>query len=233
MTQPNLPVLMTNPNLYPHKPASVELLQTHISYVFIAGDIVYKIKKPVNFGFLDFTDLAKRKFYCDEELRLNRRLAPSIYLDVVPVSQDSENNIVIGSEEKIIDYAVRMKKLPTDRMLKTLLAGGRADENVIDAVAAKIASFHRVAATGGRIDEMGGIDVIRRNHEENFAQTVDYINITIPEYQYNFIKDYADNFLLEKKALLEKRIVDHKIRECHGDLHLEHICIADEIIIFD
>ncbi|MEQ8215741.1 MAG: aminoglycoside phosphotransferase, partial [Smithellaceae bacterium] len=84
MTQPNLPVLMMNSNLYPHKPASVELLQTHISYVFIAGDIVYKIKKPVNFGFLDFTDLAKRKFYCDEELRLNRRLAPSVYLDVVP-----------------------------------------------------------------------------------------------------------------------------------------------------
>jgi aminoglycoside phosphotransferase family enzyme/predicted kinase len=233
MTQPNLPVLMMNSNLYPHKPASVELLQTHISYVFIAGDIVYKIKKPVNFGFLDFTDLAKRKFYCDEELRLNRRLAPSVYLDVVPISQDSENNIVIGSEEKIIDYAVRMKKLPTDRMLKTLLAGGQADENVIDAVAAKIASFHRTAETGGRIDAMGGIDVIRRNHEENFAQTLNYINITIPEYQYNFIKDYADNFLLEKKALLEKRIVDHKIRECHGDLHLEHICIADEIIIFD
>ncbi len=233
MTQPNLSALMMNPNLYPHKPANVELVQTHISYVFIAGNIVYKIKKPVDFGFLDFTNLEKRKFYCDEELRLNRRLAPSIYLDVVPIAQDATNNIMIGSGEKIIDYAVRMKKLPMDRMLKTLLAKGEADEKIIDAVADKIASFHRVAETGGHIDEMGNIATIRRNHEENFAQTLNYINVTIPEYQYNFIKAYVDNFLIEKKALLEKRVVDQKIRDCHGDLHLEHICIADEIIIFD
>lgn len=233
MTQINLPALMMNPNLYPHKPADVELVQTHISYVFIAADIVYKIKKPVNFGFLDFTNLEKRKFYCDEELRLNRRLAPSIYLDVVPIAQDATNNITIGSGEKIIDYAVRMKKLPMDRMLKTLLTNGEADEKVIDAVAAKIASFHRIAETGARIDEMGSTATIRCNTEENFAQTLNYINVTIPEYQYNFIKDYVDNFLIEKKALLEKRVADHKIRDCHGDLHLEHICIADEIIIFD
>ena len=233
MTQINLPALMMNPNLYPHKPADVELVQTHISYVFIAADIVYKIKKPVNFGFLDFTNLEKRKFYCEEELRLNRRLAPSIYLDVVPIAQDATNNITIGSGEKVIDYAVRMKKLPMDRMLKTLLANGEADEKVIDAVAAKIASFHRIAETGARIDEMGSTATIRCNSEENFAQTLNYINVTIPEYQYNFIKDYVDNFLIEKKALLEKRVADHKIRDCHGDLHLEHICIADEIIIFD
>ncbi|MEN6376286.1 MAG: AAA family ATPase [Smithella sp.] len=233
MTQPNLPAIMMNPSFYPHKPASVELVQTHISYVFIAGDIVYKIKKPVDFGFLDFTNIEKRKFYCDEELRLNRRLAPSIYLNVVPISQDSTNNIMIGGGEKIIDYAVCMKKLPMDRMLKTLLANGEADEKIIDAVADKIASFHMVAETGGHIDEMGSIATIRRNHEENFTQTVNYINVTIPGYQYNFIKEYVDNFLTEKKALLERRVVDHKIRDCHGDLHLEHICIADEIIIFD
>lgn len=233
MTQPNLLDSMTNPNFYPHKPDAVELIQTHISYVFIAGDIVYKVKKPVNFGFLDFTSLDKRKFYCDEELRLNKRLAPSIYLDVVPIAQDSQGNIFPGTGEKVIDYAVRMKKLPLDKMLKTLLANGRADEKVMDAVANKIAAFHKVAETGGRIDEMGGIATIRHNHEENFTQTYNYINITIPEYQYNFIKDYVENFLTDNKSLLKKRVVDSKIRDCHGDLHLEHICIADEIIIFD
>lgn len=233
MTQPDLLDSMTNPNFYPHKPAVVELIQTHISYVFIAGDIVYKVKKPVDFGFLDFTSLDKRKFYCDEELRLNKRLAPSIYLDVVPISQDSTNNIILGQGETVIDYAVRMKKLPLDKMLKTLLADGRADEKVMDAVADKIAAFHKIAETGGRIDEMGGIATIRHNHEENFTQTRNYINITIPEYQYNFIKDYVENFLTDKKSLLEKRVADCKIRDCHGDLHLEHICIADEIIIFD
>ena len=233
MTRTNLLESMTNPNFYPHKPATVELVQTHISYVFIAGDIVYKIKKPVNFGFLDFTSLEKRKFYCDEELRLNKRLAPRIYLDVVAISQDSLGNILLGSGEKVIDYAVRMKKLPLDKMLKTLLANGQADEKVINAVANKIAAFHKVAETGGRIDEMGSIATIRHNHEENFAQTLKYIDVTIPEYQYNFIKDYVNNFLVEKKALLGKRVANRKIRDCHGDLHLEHICIADEIIVFD
>jgi len=233
MTRTNLAEFMINPNFYPHKPAAVELVQTHISYVFIAGDIVYKIKKHVNFGFLDFTSLDKRKFYCDEELRLNKRLAPSIYLDVVPISQDSLGNILLGTGEKVIDYAVRMNKLPLSKMLKTLLANGQADEKVMDAVANKIAAFHKVADTGGRIDEMGSIETIRHNHEENFAQTLKYVNVTIPEYQYNFIKDYVENFLAEKKALLEKRVADHRIRDCHGDLHLEHICIADEIIVFD
>ncbi len=233
MTRTNIVELMTNPNFYPHNPTAVELVQTHISYVFIAGDIVYKIKKHVNFGFLDFTSLEKRKFFCDEELRLNKRLAPSIYLDVVPISQDSLGNILLGSGEIVIDYAVRMKKLPLAKMLKTLLANSEADEKVMDAVANKIAAFHTVAETGGRIDEMGSIATIRHNHEENFAQTLNYINVTIPEYQYNFIKDYVDNFLAEKKSLLEKRVINHKIRDCHGDLHLEHICIADEIIVFD
>jgi uncharacterized protein len=233
MTHPRLLETMTNFESYPNLPASVELVQTHISYVFIAGDFVYKIKKPVNFGFLDFTSLEKRKHYCEEELRLNRRLAPSIYLDVVAISENKEGKIIVGAGEKIIEYAVRMKKLPLARMLKTLLAHGEADDKIIAAVAEKIASFHKLAETGGRIDEMGHIATIRHNHEENFDQTLKYVNITIPEYQYNFIKEYVAKFLHKKKDLFEKRIAGHKIRDCHGDLHLEHICVTDEIIIFD
>lgn len=233
MTHPQLLEAMTNPNFYPHKPAVVELVQTHISYVFIAGDFVYKIKKPVNFGFLDFTSLEKRKYYCEEELRLNKRLAPSIYLDVVSIAQDSQDNLLLGNGEKVIDYAVRMKKLPLDKMLKTLLANGQVNEKVMDAIAGKIAAFHKLAETGGRVDEMGSPATIRHNHEENFGQTLQYVNVTIPEYQYHFIKDYVENFLEEKKALFAERVADGRIRDCHGDLHLEHICITDEIIIFD
>lgn len=233
MIHPQIIESMLNSNFYPHKPDTVELVQTHISYVFIAGDIVYKIKKPVNFGFLDFTSLEKRRYYCEEELRLNKRLAPSIYLDVISISQDNNGNIILGDRGKIIEYAVRMKKLPQERMLKTLLAKGQVDEKVIDDVANKIASFHKFAETGGRIDEMGSIAIIHRNHEENFTETENYINVTIPEYQYKFIKDYVVNFLAQKKTLFEKRVADHKIKDCHGDLHLEHICIADEITIFD
>ncbi|MEN6622777.1 MAG: AAA family ATPase [Smithella sp.] len=234
MTYPDLLESMMNPDFYPHKPACVELVQTHISNVFIAGDLVYKVKKPVNFGFLDFTTLEKRKFYCEEELRLNKRLAPSIYLEVIPLSLNTDNKLVLGNHGEIIDYAVLMKKLPTDGMLRTLLINDEADKKVMDAIAQKIAIFHQTAETGGCIDEMGSVAVIRHNHEENFLQTQKYINITIPSFQYNFIKDYVDYFLTEKRILFEKRVVNHKIRDCHGDLHLEHICITDdEIIIFD
>lgn len=234
MTSADFLAFLNDPQSYPHKPAAVELVQTHISYVFIAGDMVYKIKKPVNFGFLDFTSLEKRKFYCEEELRLNKRLAPSVYIDVLPLSLNAGGKITWGSGENIIDYAVRMKKLPQEKMLKTLLARGLAGEKTMDAVARKIAAFHRTAETGGRIDAMGGIDTIRHNHEENFAQTQKYINSTISAYQYDFIKDYVIKFLEKKKPLLEKRITESRIRDCHGDLHLEHICVDnEEIIIFD
>jgi uncharacterized protein len=224
---------MTQPDFYPHRPQNVELVQTHISYVFIAGDYVYKVKKPVNFGFLDFTTLEKRKFYCEEELRLNRRLASSIYLDVVPIVRDDLGHLSPGGNGETVEYAVRMKKLPLDKMLKILLARGQADAKIMDAVAGKIARFHEAAETGGAIDEMGSIKTIRHNHEENFAQTEKYIDITIPAYQYQFIKEYVERFLAANKHLLEKRIAEHKIRDCHGDLHLEHICIDDEIIVFD
>ena len=233
MTHPQLIEAMKNPDFYPHNPAEVELIQTHISYVFIAGDFVYKIKKPLKFDFLDFTTLEKRKFYCEEELRLNRRLAPDTYLDVAAISRDALGNIILGKEVEIIDYAVRMKKLSADRMLKTLLAKGLADEKIMDALARKIALFHQQARTDASIDKMGGIKNIRHNNEGNFAETINYINVTIPEYQFKFIKEYVSKFLIKNENLLGKRVADHKIRDCHGDLHLDHICINDEITIFD
>ncbi len=229
----NIAAAMACPDFYPHRPQTVEVLQTHISYIFIAGDYVYKVKKPVNFGFLDFTTLAKRKFYCEEEVRLNRRLAPSIYLDVVAIGDDGSGHLSPGAAHNIVEYAVYMKKLPLDKMLKVLLVQGKVDESVMDAVAGKIARFHAAAQTGGPIDEMGSIKIIRHNHEENFAQTAPYIDVTVPAYQYEFIKAYVAKFLTMNTRLLEKRVAAHKIRDCHGDLHLEHICIADEIIVFD
>lgn len=233
MTYSLLIETMKKPDFYSHHPAKIEVIETHISYVFIAGDFVYKVKKPVKFDFLDFTTLEKRKFYCEEEVRLNRRLAPDTYLDVVTISLDGRGNVKLGQGVEVIDYAVLMKKLPADRMLKTLFYQGLADEKTMDNLAKKIAVFHQDALTGGHIDEMGNIENIRHNSEENFSETLDYINITIPEYQYKLIKDYMERFLAKNKALFEKRVTDHKIRDCHGDLHLDHICIVDEIIIFD
>ncbi|HPV50166.1 MAG TPA: AAA family ATPase [Smithellaceae bacterium] len=233
MTQPMIVQQMSHPDFYPHRPETVELLQTHISWVFIAGDEVYKIKKPVDFGFLDFTTLEKRKFYCDEELRLNRRLAPSIYLDVVAITVGQDGRAGLGGGGEIVEYAVHMKKLPQDRMLKTLLAEKRMPDKTMDTLAVKIAQFHKTAQTGGPIDEMGSLATITQNNEENFTQTEKYIDVTISAPQYDFIREYVKKFLNVHRPLFEKRVAEHKIRDCHGDLHLEHICVADDIIVFD
>ena len=233
MTHPAIVQQMQRPDFYPHHPETVELVQTHISWVFIAGDEVYKVKKPVDFGFLDFTTLEKRKFYCEEELRLNRRLAPSIYLDVVPIMLDPSGRAALRGGGEIVEYAVRMKKLPLDRMLKTLLAENRMPDKTMDALAGKIAQFHKTAQTGGTIDEMGSISTIRHNNEENFTQTQKYVDVAISAHQYGFIREYVEKFLQANRPLFEKRVADHKIRDCHGDLHLEHICVVDDIIVFD
>ena len=233
MTHPGLPAAMSRPEFYPHRPRTVEIVQTHISFIFIAGDEVYKVKKAVDFGFLDFTSLERRKFYCEEELRLNRRLAPETYLGVVAISEDDAGALHLGETGGIVDYAIRMKKLPRERMLGRLLAEGKVEPAVMDAIAGKLAEFHRQAETGGRIDEIGGLGTVRRNHEENFAQTEDYIGVTIPRGSYEFIRAYAADFLARQAPLFRRRAAEHRIRDCHGDLHLEHICVADGIVIFD
>ncbi len=227
---------MLQPEFYPHNPSQVEFIETHISYVFIAGNFVYKVKKPVSLGFLDFSTLEKRKHYCLEELRLNRRLASSIYIEVVSISEDNKGNLSLGWTEKnqIKEYAVKMKKLPHERLLINLIPRGKIDTSVINALSRKLVDFHSKAETGGEINIIGGLETVIENHEENFKQTKPYIDITIPRHKFHLIKSYSYGFLREKQTLFQKRLQEHKIKECHGDLRLEHICILNEaIMIFD
>lgn len=233
MTHLGLFAAMSRPEFYPHRPQRLDIVQTHISFIFIAADIVYKVKKAVDFGFLDFTTLEKRKFFCEEEVRLNRRLAPEAYLGVDTITEDAAGRLVLGGKGRIVEYAVRMKKLPQERMLGRLLAEGRCDPSIMDAVAAKLADFHRRAETGGRIDALGGIETIRLNHEENFDQTAAYVGLTIPRSRYTFIRAYDRDFLKRQEPLFRRRVTEHRIRDCHGDLHLEHICVDNGITIFD
>ncbi len=233
MTHPRLVECMLCPDFYSQRPETVELVQTHISYVFIAGDEVYKVKKPVNFGFLDFTTPEKRKFYCGEEVRLNRRLAGDTYLGVAEIREEKAGGLSLSGDGPVVEYAVRMRRLPQERMLKGLLREGAVDISVMDDVARTIAAFHAAAETGGRIDEVGGIDTIRHNHDENFDQTAKYRGVTVPAHQWTFIRDYVAFFMDRNRDLLLRRVAEHRIRDCHGDLHLEHICLAGEIVIFD
>lgn len=233
MTHPKLVESMMRPGFYPHGPESVELIQTHISYIFIAGSRVYKVKKAVDFGFLDFTTLEKRKHFCGEELRLNRRLAPETYLEVAAISEDERGRLMIGKVARVVDYAVVMAALPQDRMLKRVIAEKGFDPSILEDVARTVADFHRKADTGGRIDEIGGVETVRRNHEENFEQTARYMDRVIPGFQYAFIRAYIFDFMSRHRDLLRRRVTDHRIRDGHGDLHLEHICLVDGIVIFD
>jgi aminoglycoside phosphotransferase family enzyme/predicted kinase len=234
MYQDAVAATMSNPSFYPAAPARVEVIQTHISWIFIAGEDVFKVKKAVNFGFLDFTTLEKRKFYCEEEVRLNRRLAPEIYLGVKAISLNRDGQIVWDDGEDIVEYAVHMKKIPAEKMLKTLLHSPDFDPKQLTAVAGKLVRFHQEAETGGAIDQSGDIETIRFNHEENFSQTEPFIGITLTPSCHNFIRSWARQFLHQHVVLFRRRVAEHRIRDCHGDLHLEHIVIdVDQIIIFD
>ena len=232
MTDLRIVAAMSRPDFYPHRPSSVEVVQTHISYVFIAGELVYKVKKAVDFGFLDFTTLEKRRENCLKEVNLNRRLAPDTYLGVAEIGEGENGEIVLGAG-RTVEYAVKMKKLPMDRMLVELLAKGLIKPPDMRRVADRLVSFHGRAESRPEIDRFGSLEVIRRNHDENFEQTKGFIGRTISREQYEFIKSYVDEFLSGRRDLLQKRVSGRHIRDCHGDLHAEHICFTDGIVIFD
>jgi aminoglycoside phosphotransferase family enzyme len=229
---PELVQALLDPKAYPDETPGVELLQTQISYVFLAGDHVYKIKKPVDFGFLDFSTLEKRHHFCQKEIELNRRLCPHAYLGVVPITGEG-GSFTIGGKGEAEEYAVHMRRLPQDAMMDVLLTKDKVTPDMIDRVAEIIASFHEKAATGGEINEIGGINAVIKNTSENFEQTEMYIGKIISSDSYRHIKTYTEDFIRTKTHLFHKRAEDGKIRDCHGDLHAAHICFGDTICIYD
>jgi aminoglycoside phosphotransferase family enzyme len=223
---------LLKPQAYPHRPQKIELVQTQMSFVFLTGEYVYKIKKPVNLGYLDYTTLEKRQFFCHQELELNRRLCPDAYLAVVPIVE-KQGELRIEGRGKAIEYAVKMKQLPQDRMMDVLLSRGQVTPEMVARVAEKLVGFHRKAETNPEIAAFGRLDVIRQNCDENFEQTEKYIGLTIPKAKYERIKGYTDNFIKSNARLFDKRVREGKIKDCHGDLHAAHVCFTDDICIYD
>jgi len=230
---------LLEPRAYPHKPQKIELVQTQMSFILLTGEYVYKIKKPVNLGYLDYTTLEKRRFFCQQELELNRRLCPDAYLAVVPITMSlrgakrRSNLLRIGGQGKAIEYAVKMKQLPQDRMMDVLLPQGRVTQEMVARVAEKLVGFHQRAETNQKIAAFGRLDVIRQNTDENFAQTEKYIGISITAEEYRHVKNYTDNFVDSNASLFDKRVREGKIKDCHGDLHAAHVCFTDGICIYD
>ncbi len=232
MELPPLIAALLDPRAWPERPSEVKLRQTHISYLFFTPDFVYKIKKPVDFVFLDFTTLEKRKFFCDEEVHLNRRLAPSIYLGVVGIAAP-ERSPFVGVGGEAVEYAVKMTRLPEESILERALSSGEVKKDVIIRIAHVIAEFHKRAPTSPYISSFGSLETIKKNTDENFIQTKDFIGSTVSAGQFGAIRDYTGSFLETNKGLFLKRVNEGFIKDCHGDIHCEHISITDGINIFD
>ena len=223
---------MRLPEAYPHQPERVGFQQTQMSLLFFAGDYVYKVKKPVNLGYLDYSTLQDRHRLCLREVELNRRLCPDVYLGVVPIVR-KDKQLLVEHEGEPVEYAVKMRRLPQERMLDCLLGTDAVGPKEMDAVARKVARFHSAGAPSAEIASYGEIAGIRRNTDENFEQTLPYIGDTITGENHSLIQRFTDELLDNHRSLFEQRARDGRIRDCHGDLHAAHVCLTDDICIYD
>ena len=210
----------------------VEMVQTHISIVLLGKQQVLKLKKPVDFGFLDYTTLEKRRSACEAEVNLNRRLCPDTYLGVQPI-RIVAGELRLYGEGPIVDYAVLMKRLPAERMLDQMVARDEVTETIMDRVAERLSGFHKAARRGPDVDEYGSPDVIRDNWEENFIQTAPYVGRTITESEFDRIRAWINRWMEASGELLRSRVHEGWICDGHGDVRSESVCVTDGICIFD
>jgi len=223
---------LLRPDAFDHKAEDVHLIQTHISYVVIAGDFVYKFKKPVNFGFLDFSTLDKRKFFCETEVLLNRRLCPDIYLNTVTLTREKDRYVLNGHGD-IVEYGVKMVRMPEERMMVNLIREKRLEISHINEIVNVLATFYKNAEQNKEIEHFGTLGRVAANVCANFEQTRKFAGGTVlPWSQFDHISHFALDFLKQKELFVE-RISQGRIRDCHGDLYSANICLADKVYIFD
>ncbi|MBW4555769.1 MAG: AAA family ATPase [Trichormus sp. ATA11-4-KO1] len=237
MTEVNLSVLiqhMLQPGFYPHAVTEpIQLIQTHVSYVLLTGDYAYKLKKSVNFGFLDFSTLAKRQHFCQEELRLNQRGAAELYLEVLPVTFVGEQYHLGGTGEAV-EYVLKMRQFPQELLFTTLFEQGKLTEAHLEELGQVVAEYHAKAAINDYIRSFGEVPQVRAAIDENYQQTHKYIGGPQTQSQFEETKQYTDNFFAAHPELFASRVQNNYIRECHGDLHLRNIALwHDKIILFD
>lgn len=231
-TLPDFITGLLRPEAYPHPAPEVKLVQTHISYVLLAGDYVYKIKKPVNFGFLDFTSLAKRQHFCGREVELNRRLCPELYLGVVAITRAGDK-FSLDTPGEAVEYAVKMTRMDETRMMGRIIEAGQLTEATLDRIVEILVPFYEKAAGGPELAEFGTPDAVAVNVLENFQQTEGFVGCgSLSPGQFQRIGAYAQAFL-ERGELFGARLKAGRIRDCHGDLYSANICLSEPIQIFD
>jgi aminoglycoside phosphotransferase family enzyme len=223
---------------YPFPVERVEVRQTHISVVFLAGEFVYKLKKPVKLGFLDFSTLEARRHFCHEEVRLNRRLAPKVYLGVVPVV-DAKSGLAFEAEGEPIEWAVKMQRLPDDATLLARLQRRELTADQLRSLARTVALFHKRAEGGPRVAAFGRFEVVAGNARENFEQTKAHIGQTVSREVFDRTRELTEESLSHLRPIIEARAERGVPRDTHGDLHLDHVYLfperapPDDIVVID
>ncbi len=230
MTADELPSALTSPDAYPYQVERVELRETHISWVFLAGARVYKVKKPVRLSFLDYSTLERRRFFCDEEVRLNARLAPGVYRRVVAVSRMPSGRLRLDGAGAVEDWAVEMERLPDDRMMDHLLAAGEISNEPLERLVGTLVDFHARAATGAGVDDHGAPAAVRRLVLGNLRECPDGLAPGIRDALEARVTELLDSL----SAVLEARVREGRIRDGHGDLHAGNVCfLADRVVGYD
>ncbi len=223
---------MNNAFAFGHPVGDIRLIETHISWVLLTGTYAYKIKKPVDFGFLDFSTLEKRRYYCEQEIRLNRRFAPQLYLDLVEI-RGSEDKPHIGGQGEILEYAIKMLEFPQHSLLSNYASRHELTTDIIDAIAATVSKIHAHGDPADGDSDYGSAAQVRHWSDENLVQIAEAIPVAnLPNAFFELRRWYAENEAL--LGMVETRKAEGHVRECHGDLHLGNMAMIDgKITLFD
>ncbi|HZJ54813.1 MAG TPA: hypothetical protein VFD38_11795, partial [Myxococcaceae bacterium] len=208
---------LSRPAAYPHPVDGVRVVQTHVSVVFLAGPYAYKVKKPVHFDFLDAHLLARRREMCRQEVELNRRLSPHLYLGVVSITRGAEG-LVVGGSGEAVEYAVQMRRLPEERMMDRLLASGALTREMVHQVAKVLVPFHASADAGPSVAAFGTPEAVQVLWDEHFAQVAPLLGKTLSGLQNGQLRAVVAAWAIRKRPLLEARVAGGRIRDGHGDL---------------
>ena len=218
---------------YPHTATSIEVVETHIWWVFLAGPYVYKVKKPVNLGFVDFSTLDARRHYGEEELRLNRRFVPDLYLDVVAIRGSAEAPRIAGSGP-ILDYAVRMHRFPQEALANSLLARGELTSQLVTDFATYLAQFYRGLPPLHSAEPYGTPETVRHNAMQNFHQISSLLTEPHDAQALEALRSWNEREFLARYCEMRERHSTGMIRECHGDLHLGNVVLLNgKLVPFD
>lgn len=217
---------LLDPGRYPHPVDAVSLLETHISWVLLAGKYAYKIKKPVNFGFLDFSELDRRRHYCNEEVRLNRRTAPDLYLDVVGLTGTNERP-EFGGTEPVAEYAVRMRRFDPEQGFDQLLARGQLSREHVEDLGVALADLHEVAAVASPDSKWGSPDEVIGPMRDNFTDLKKYLSGDDRQSLLERLRVWTEERFSSLRTLVSERRETGFVRECHGDVHLGNVTLID------